>query len=288
MPLTSLPLVSKLSNKVIRILGCNPGVMTLQGTNTYLVGTGTSRILIDTGDHHTSPEYTKLLKSVLDEEKTTISHLLITHWHHDHIGGAKSVQELIKSSSNPVPLVWKLPRSPGDQHPEEYDVEVNPLKDEQSFEVDGARLTVKHTPGHTTDHACLVLQEDNVLFSGDCILGETTAVFEDLKDYLASLDKILRLGNSVIYPGHGPVVEDPAPKILYYIEHRRKREEAIIQVLRDQGKPLDELAIVSIIYQDTPEDLWPAAAVNVGHHLEKLLKEEKVIREGDGSWVIRS
>ncbi|XP_011299126.1 beta-lactamase-like protein 2 homolog isoform X2 [Fopius arisanus] len=247
-----------------------------------------SRVLIDAGDEHTSAEYTKLLKSVLEEEKTTISHLLITHWHHDHIGGAKDVQNLIKSSSNTAPAVWKLPRSPEDQQPEEYPVELNLLEDEQSFEVEGAKLTVKHTPGHTTDHVCLVLQEENVLFSGDCILGETTAVFEDLKDYLTSLDKILGLKNSVIYPGHGPVVEDPTPKILYYIEHRRKREEAIVQVLKNTDKSLDEMEIVGFIYQETPKDLWPAAAVNVKHHLQKLLKEERVSTGRDNKWTIAS
>nr|KAF7431571.1 hypothetical protein H0235_004495 [Vespula pensylvanica] len=286
--LTSLPLVSKISNKIIRILGCNPGPMTLQGTNTYLVGSGTRRALIDTGDTETSAEYIKLLKNVLVEENATIEHVIVTHWHHDHIGGINSVQELLttKSNSNP-PIIWKLPMYEALQATPDLLKQCKSLKDEQIIEVEGAKIQVKHTPGHTTDHACLLLKDEHSLFSGDCILGEGTAVFEDLYDYMISLEKILNIKPSVIYPGHGPIIEDPIPRIEYYIQHRKQREEQIVNVLKENSNSsfMSEMDIVQIIYKDTPKNLWPAAAHNVMHHLQKLLKETKVIGK-EGEWKI--
>ncbi|KAK2580046.1 hypothetical protein KPH14_012330 [Odynerus spinipes] len=260
--LTSLPLVSKISNRIIRILGCNPGPMTLQGTNTYLIGTGTRRALIDTGDTETSTEYIKLLDGVLKRENVTIEHVIITHWHHDHIGGVNSIKELLETiiPNNNPPTVWKLPT------PERIpDIasdllrQCKFLEDEQIIEVEGAKVQIKHTPGHTTDHACLLLEDEKILFSGDCILGE------DMEP-------------SVIYPGHGPVIENPVPRIKHYIQHRQQREEQILNALKEHGNSssMSEMDIVQIVYEETPKNLWLAAAVNVGHHLEKLLKENKV------------
>lgn len=279
--LTSLPLVSKLSKRVIRILGCNPGPMTLQGTNTYLIGTGTKRALVDTGDTETSPEYIKLLDEVLKKENATIEHVIVTHWHYDHIGGIDSIKQLLRTtrSDSDLPIIWKLPTSENikDIAPDLLK-QCKPLKDEQIIEVEGAKVQIKHTPGHTTDHACLLLEDEKLLFSGDCILGEGTAVFEDLHDYMNSLKKILDMEPSVIYPGHGPVVQNPVQRIQYYIQHRQQREEQILNALKEHGNStsMSEMDIVQIIYKETPENLWPAAAVNVGHHLEKLLKENKV------------
>lgn len=263
--------------------------MTLQGTNTYLVGTGNRRVLIDAGDAETSKEYWNLLDQVLRDEKATIEHLVVTHWHHDHIGGVNAIQSMLKSTSPIIDpaIVWKLPRAPEDKDVTEVEKSTTwqVLKDEQVIEVEGAKLQIKHTPGHTTDHACLLLEKENALFSGDCVLGERTTVFEDLYDFMQSLNKILVMKPTVIYPGHGSVVENPVDSIQYYIEHREQRENEILKVLQEHGTKhsMSEMDIVEHVYKETPKNLWPAAAMNVGHHLKKLLKEGRVQGE-TGKW----
>lgn len=85
-------------------------------------------------------------------------------------------------------------------------VAIQKLQDGQELEVEGAKFKVIHTPGHTTDHCILLCDETREVLSGDCILGETTAVFEDMFDYMNSLRRILDEKPSVIYPGHGAIV----------------------------------------------------------------------------------
>ncbi|XP_078047268.1 endoribonuclease LACTB2 isoform X2 [Augochlora pura] len=250
----------------------------------------TRRILIDSGEPGTADAYIKVLSQVLKDEQATVEHLVITHWHIDHIGGANAVQKMLNNMSPPGnSTIWKLPRSPEDNGPSEEEKITNwqPLQDKQIVEVEGAKITVEHTPGHATDHASLLLQDEEILFSGDCILGERTAVFEDLLTYIESLKKILSLKPKVIYPGHGSVILDPENSINFYIQHRLKREAAILDILKKHSKSstLSEMDIVKHIYSDTSQIMWEAAAYNVLMHLNKLVKEGRVQGE-KGKWQI--
>lgn len=164
-----------------------------------------------------------------------------------------------------------------------------------------ASLEVMHTPGHTADSICLLLRmsgtsttQPHVLFSADSVLGQGTAVFEDLGSYIRSLQRVLSQRGKKdvdaefkeIYPGHGPVVDNGPSLIETYIKHRLEREAQIVDVLggkAPQGKEGDSDGspatwtiwnIVSQIYKDYPENLWLPAAYGVGLHLKKL--------EGDG------
>ncbi|XP_017852415.1 beta-lactamase-like protein 2 homolog isoform X2 [Drosophila busckii] len=270
-----IPPVTRLTSNIIRILGCNPSPMTLQGTNTYLLGNGKKRILIDTGDENV-PQYIEHLRGVLNEEKAAIGTIILTHWHHDHVGGVKDIVGSKFAAKDCH--VYKFKRGDeNDNCPEiPTHIEVKALKDQQEFEVDGAKLRIVHTPGHTTDHVVLTT-DDGTLFSGDCILGEGTAVFEDLHDYMKSLDKILKIRPGRIYPGHGNIIEQPVDMIKYYIDHRNQREQQILQFFVQRPSAcFNAMDVVRVVYKDTPEKLWPAAAYNVGHHLTKLQKEGKL------------
>jgi endoribonuclease LACTB2 len=227
------------------------------------------RLLIDTTDPYT-PDYVKQLEEVLKEENSTISNIIATHWHEDHIGSIQDVKmsKLVTDDCK----VWKFPRSDATE-----DLNFLVLTDGQEFEIDEMKLKVFHTPGHTTDHVILYNEGSNVVFSGDCILGEGTAVFEDLYDYMKSLELILSLKPVKIYPGHSDVIDDPVERIEFYINHRNERERQILEAIKASSEALKTMEIVKIVYTTTPRYLWAAAAKNVNQHLIKLKKEAKIV-----------
>jgi len=282
--ITKISRVEQLSSRVIRILGCNPGPMTLQGTNTYLVGNGKKRILVDTGNSNV-PEYIDNLKDTLQKFQCSIQEVVITHWHQDHTGGIADIyNDILKGDKIPI-FKFQLSSEGGDEkipNLEEKQLEYTYIKDLHEFSTEGATLKAFHTPGHTKDHMTLYMKEEDAIFSGDCILGEGTAVFEDLYDYMNSLKILLGYNAEIIYPGHGPVINNPFEKINGYIHHRNMRENQILSVLsEDPTIKHTALSIVEKIYKDLDTRLLPYAQSNVTHHLNKLFKEKKVAHFDD-------
>ncbi|KAH8653318.1 metallo-beta-lactamase domain-containing protein [Xylariales sp. PMI_506] len=278
--LVSLPEVERLSPSCIRILGGNPSKFTLQGTNTYLIGRGSSRLLIDTGEG--KPSWIAALKQTLAEEKATIKSVLLTHWHHDHVLGVRDVLQYF-----PDTIIHKHDPEPGWMN----------IEDGQVFEVDGATLTAVHTPGHTVDHMVFVFREEDALFTGDNVLGHGTAVFEDLGAYIRSLEKMGTLASGCGYPGHGSTLENVRATILDYISHRQEREKQVLQTLslteKADGTPSGvngtvgawtPMELVKIIYRAYPENLHLPAAGGVVQILRKLEEEGKVLQGGGGTY----
>ncbi|KAF8162803.1 beta-lactamase-like protein [Crassisporium funariophilum] len=228
--------VTRLSEHVVRVLGQNPGKFTLQGTNTYLIGSSKPYILIDTAEG--LPSYIPVLQSALQSSSAEpplqpdISDILISHWHHDHVGGLPSVLELLKDiwvKRNPTsdaadyrgPKLHKYPLDEGKagEHHGAYNklpdmVEkldnktytakegggvFHDLRDGQVFQDQSNTplLKVLHTPGHTIDSIALHIPKDNALYTADTVLGHGTAVFEDLATYLGSLNRMLHLGSAL-------------------------------------------------------------------------------------------
>lgn len=276
-PLPDLPPISRLTPSIIRILAGNPSKFTLQGTNTYLVGTGPKRILIDTGEG--KAVWAERLQQVLQDEKASIATVLLTHWHHDHVGGVAQVREL-----QPDVEVRKFV-SPSGQGDEAW----GPISDGEMVSCEGVSLKAVYSPGHTDDHVGFVLEGDGALFAGDNVLGHGTAVFEDLAEYMASLKKMAGAVQGKLYPAHGDWVEDGKAKVNEYIEHRQQREKEAIEVLgraRDDGsKGWGSMEMVKVIYAKYPEALHLPAEGSLKHVLKKLQGEGKIKEEG-GRWLL--
>ncbi|KAG6918583.1 hypothetical protein DXG01_013385 [Tephrocybe rancida] len=331
-----LPSVARLSDNVVRVLGQNPGKFTLQGTNTYIVGEANPYMLIDTAEGR--DDYLPILESALrDTAKSSnptepdISDIIISHWHTDHVGGIPSVLSLLKRlwvDRNPTlpftpPRLHKFPpyaKDPFNGHearntipaiinnlsPDLYTASpsgkaFHDLRDSQVLLPTGLRVI--HTPGHTTDSICLYVPQDRALYTADSVLGQGTAVFEDLSTYLISLQKMLDFNEgdryTSLYPGHGPVVANGKEIISTYIRHRLEREAQIVKVLHtpppaspDADAPAywTTWGIVTTLYASYPESLWLPASRGVDLHLQKL-EVDGVVRRVSGelqhtSWEI--
>jgi glyoxylase-like metal-dependent hydrolase (beta-lactamase superfamily II) len=247
----------------------NPGIMTLQGTNQYVVGKE-SVVVIDVALSADSN-----MDGIIEQAEAMggkkIEKILLTHIHSDHCGGALALRKRCGAKLG-------IHRSrAGYLGGEDFQ-----YGDNDRIAFGGGELRVLHTPGHESGHCCFYESGDKVLFSGDNILGYGTAVIRppdgDMTDYLQSLERLLEFDISLILPGHGPLIGKPETKIKEYIEHRMLREKQVLDAL---GKGRDTIGdITEMIYVDVSPALQRVAEFSVQAHLEKLIKEGRVKREG--------
>jgi glyoxylase-like metal-dependent hydrolase (beta-lactamase superfamily II) len=275
-----LPDVDVWSPRVVVALGQNPGIFTGPGTNTYLVGSGRERILVDTGQG--VPAYLPVLEQALERAGCRIQEIALTHGHPDHLGGVAEIQQRFG------PLrVSKRPHAGFDRA---CPAKITPIDDGSRLETEGATLRAVHTPGHAEDHLCFVLEQEQSLFSGDNVLGVGTTVIPseggDLGDYMRSLARLQQEAPRVIYPAHGPRIGDGVAKLAEYVAHRNAREREILEALAAGLHTIPE--IVARVYAAYPVALHAPARLSVCSHLLKLERERRVRREGaaplDARW----
>jgi glyoxylase-like metal-dependent hydrolase (beta-lactamase superfamily II) len=249
-----------MSERIRRVLAPNPGPFTLDGTNTWIVG-GSPSVVIDPG-----PDDPGHILRVLDEAEP-IGAILLTHRHPDHAPGAARLGD---AAGAPVHAYA----------PERDELR---MADRDVLEIGGTRISAVHTPGHTSDHLCFVLEPERVLFSGDTVLGQGTSVVDppdgDMGAYMRSLLKLRQLEPSAVYPGHGPPILTPIGRLDYYIRHREQREEQVLAAL-GEGKRTPSEMVAGIYGSEVDESMYPVAARSLLAHLLKLEREGRVARTG--------
>jgi glyoxylase-like metal-dependent hydrolase (beta-lactamase superfamily II) len=236
--------------------------MTLDGTNTWVLSApGASRgIVIDPG-----PDDERHLTAVLEvarQRGIRIVDTLLTHGHLDHSAGARRFADLAGTGVRALDPAHRY----GDEG----------VSDGETIDVDGLRLEVVTTPGHTSDSLSFVLPELGALLTGDTVLGRGTAVVAHpdgrLGEYLASLNRLRALSASanldLLLPGHGPVLHRPAEVIQGYLTHREARLNQVRTALAAGARTAPD--VVKMVYADVDPVLWPAAELSVLAQLKYL------------------
>jgi glyoxylase-like metal-dependent hydrolase (beta-lactamase superfamily II) len=204
-----------------------------------------------------------------------IQRILCTHTHSDHSPGAAALKERtgaeVLAFDSRDGLVVDRQLGDGDQ-----------------VEATEFRLTALHTPGHASNHLCFLLDQEQLLFSGDHIMEGSTVVIAppdgDMTAYIAQLERLRALRLRAIAPGHGQRIDDPKGKIDEYLTHRRAREEMVAAALTDAGEATVS-QLVATIYTDVPEHLHGMARYSVWAILQKLAGEGRAVgHELDEPW----
>lgn len=242
------------------ILAPNPGPMTLDGTNSYVIGTGERTVVVDPGP--------------LDEghlqalTARPIELVLITHHHHDH---TEASAEFARRTGAAV-RAW----DPA------FCIDGEPLRDGEEITAAGVRIRVVHTPGHTPDSVSFHLPDDGeagAVLTGDTILGRGTTVIippdGGVGDFLASLDRLEAFGPAQVLPAHGPVLPALDAVCRQYREHRLERLEEIRRALAQAGRAASDdaetiTAVTDAVYGDVPENVRFAAEKSVRAQLIHL------------------
>lgn len=250
--------VRTVTDRASFVLAENPGIMTLDGTNTWILREpGAARsVVVDPG-----PSDEAHLQAVL-AAAGEVGLVLFTHRHVDHTEALGRIVELTGAPTRSTDP--------------EFSRGADPLVDGETIDVDGLSIEVIATPGHTTDSTCFLLTAEGSLLSGDTILGRGTTVIAHpdgvLGPYLDSLAHVRELAEEGlvgrILPGHGPVIDEPAAVVDFYLEHRAERLDQVRAAVEAGATTARE--VVEAVYHDVDESLWGAAELSVAAQLDYL------------------
>jgi glyoxylase-like metal-dependent hydrolase (beta-lactamase superfamily II) len=238
------------------VLAPNPGPMTLEGTNTWILRApdAAACVVVDPG-----PEHAEHLATVA--ACGPVATILLTHGHYDHSEGAAHLAELTGAPVRALDPAYRL----GDEG----------LTDGDVVAAAGLEIRVAATPGHSADSLSFLLDgpaDERAVLTGDTILGRGTTVVAHpdgvLADYLQSLRRLREVGDAMVLPGHGPELPSAGVVAEQYLEHREQRLEQVRAAVANGATTADE--VVEVVYADVDRVLWPAARLSVLAQLEYL------------------
>lgn len=255
----------RLTPLIRRVLARNPGPFTFAGTGTFIVGNGASVAVIDPGPDD-ADHLAALLAAV---EGETVTAVLVTHGHADHLPLARPFAESVGA-----PVLGHEAVAPD-----------TVLRDGDEVRGDGWTLRTVATPGHAAEHLAFALPEENALFSGDHVMGWSTSVVSppegDMDAYMDSLERVISGDYDILWPTHGGPVTDPLPFLEALKAHRLERDRQVLgQLARGPASALD---MVPALYAGIDRALWPAAAQSLLAHLIRLDRRGDVIAGGEPS-----
>jgi len=274
--------IQEVAPMIRRVVARNPSAFTLHGTGTYIIGSGNVAV-IDPG-----PMIEEHVDALLDALKgETVTHILVTHTHIDHSPACAPVKTAVAAKTYGYGPHGSGKYEKGEQVEEGGDMSFTPdveIRHGDVIEGDGWTVEAVHTPGHTSNHICFALKEQNVLFSGDHVMGWSTSIISppdgDMADYMASLRLLMEREQDVRYwPTHGPAIEKPQSFVRGFIGHRRMREQ---QIMKHLGEGIETItAMVPLMYKDIDQRLYGAAARSVFAHMIHMVETGRVAHEGE-------
>ncbi len=274
-----------LSPLVARVLAPNPSPFTFTGTQTYVVGVGDVAV-IDPGPDE-ADHLAALMAGIAGRSVVAI---VCTHTHRDHSQAARPLSEMTGA-----PVIGCAPLTLEDDGPRAdaaFDAAYRPdrvLADGERLGGDGWTLEAVATPGHTSNHLCFALVEEQALFTGDHVMGWSTSVISppdgDMADYMRSMQRLLEREDAVYYPAHGEPIDNPQRLVRGMMGHRKQREGQILRFLERNGDSVIP-DMVAEMYKGVDPRLHPAAGRSVLAHLIDL-DQRGIVRAADGLWQMR-
>jgi glyoxylase-like metal-dependent hydrolase (beta-lactamase superfamily II) len=268
---------------LVRVTANNPSPFTFHGTNSYLLGRETLAVFDPGPDDEAHLQ--ALLAAIAGRP---VSHVFVSHTHRDHSPLANRLKALtgaVVCAQGPHRLSRPLWNGESNAFEAAGDADFVPdhaLGDGETVAGDGWSVRAIHTPGHCYNHLCFALEGTGALLSGDHVMAWSTSVVAppdgSMADYMAALDKLLERDDAVFFPGHGGPVRAPQQFMRGLKAHRKMRERAILERVRQGDRTIPQ--VVKAIYRDTDPRLHGAAGLSVLAHLEDLASKGMISTDG--------